>query len=124
MSGDGYESAIQRIVRISVVLGVLGTVATLVRFGPRVALGFFVGAALSFVNLRWWTAVANAIGGSASTSQRGSAIFLTLRYLLFGAVIYAIVKFLKISPAAPLAGLLATVAAVMFEALYELVRSK
>ncbi len=124
MIGDGFESAIHRIVRISVVLGVLGTAATLIFFGPRLALGFFVGATLSFVNLHWWTTVANAIGGSLTTSQRGSAVFLTLRYLLFGAVIYGIVKFLKITPAAPLAGLLATVAAVMIEALYELVRSK
>jgi hypothetical protein len=123
MSGDGFESAIYRIVRISVVLAVFGTIATLILFGPRIALGFFAGAALSFVNLRWWTAVANAIGGSATTSQRASAVFLTLRYLLFGAIIYVIVKFLKITPAAPLAGLLATVAAVMIEALYELVRS-
>ncbi len=124
MSRDEYESAIQRIVRISVVLVALSTVLVVVRFGPRIGLGFFIGALLSFVNLRWWTTVANAMGGSVTSSPPASAMFLTLRYLLFGAVIYVIVKFLKITPAAPLAGLLATVAAVMIEALYELVRSK
>jgi hypothetical protein len=44
--------------------------------------------------------------------------------LLLGGAIYVIVKFLKITPAALLVGLLVSVAAVMLEALYETIAAK
>jgi hypothetical protein len=51
-------------------------------------------------------------------------VFLLLRYLLFAAVFYVIVKFLKITPVSLLAGLLVSVAAVMLEILYELIYAR
>ena len=92
--------------------------------GPRVALGFLIGAALSFVNLRALTIVVNALGGSIAPSLRASVGFLALRYLIFGGVTYVIVKVLNITPAAVLAGLLVTFAAVMLEALYEFIYAR
>lgn len=124
MSGDSYERAVQRIIRFSLALGVAGAIATLIVRGPRAALGFLVGTALSFVNIRALTTVVNAVGGSLAPSLRASVLFLALRYLIFIGVIYVIVKVLKITPAAVLAGLLVTFAAVMLEALYELIYAR
>ena len=124
MSEDVYDRALRRIVRISVVLGVAGVIAVLVMWGTRAAAGFLCGALLSFLNLRWWKTVTGAIGGSGRAPLRASAVVLALRYLLFAGAIYVIVKILKITPAAPLAGLLVSAAAVMLEALYELIYAR
>jgi len=48
-------------------------------------------------------------------------VILGLRYLLIGAAIYAIVKYLEINLVAILLGLFVSVAAVIFEILYELI---
>jgi hypothetical protein len=119
-----YESAVRRMLRFSIAVGVAGVLVALIARGPRVAGGFFFGAALSLLNFRWWITVAGAIGDSGKTPLRGSAVFLLLRYLLFGAAFYVIVKFLKITPASLLAGLLVSVAAVMLEILYELIYAR
>jgi hypothetical protein len=83
-----------------------------------------LGTALSFVNFLWWRSVAEAVGGSGKALWRSSALVLSLRYLLIGGAIYAIVKILKITPEALLAGLLVSVAAVVLEALYELIYAR
>lgn len=119
-----YESALRRMFRFSIAVGAAGVVVALIARGPRAAGGFFLGAALSLLNLRWWVTVAGAIGESGKTPLRGSAVFLLLRYLLFAAVFYVIVKFLKITPVSLLAGLLVSVAAVMLEILYELIYAR
>jgi hypothetical protein len=124
MKVNSYERALKRMIRISVAVGAVGAIAVLVARGPRIAAGFLLGAALSWLNLRWWTIVANAIGGTGKAPPRGSAAILALRYLLFGGVIYGIVKILKITPVAVLAGLLVSVAAVMIEILYELIYAR
>jgi hypothetical protein len=117
---DFYERAVRRMFRFTIAVGVAGTGVVLVARGPRVAAGFFCGAALSLLNFRWWVNVANAIGGTGKAPLRASAVFLLLRYLVFGAAIYVIVKILKITPASLLAGLLVSVAAVILEIFYEL----
>jgi hypothetical protein len=124
MSTDSYERALKRIIRFSLALAGAGAIATLIVRGPRVALGFLVGTGLSFVNIRALTTVVNAVGGAVVPSLRASVLFLALRYLIFIGVIYVIVKVLKITPAAVLAGLLVTFAAVMLEALYELIYAR
>jgi len=121
---DSYDRALWRIVRISIAVGFVGALIAGMIWGPKIGAGFLIGALLSLVNLQWWTAVASAIAGSGKALLRASAIVLTLRYLLIGGVIYAIVKILKITPAALLAGLLVSVAAVMLEALYELIYAR
>ena len=124
MSEDSYERVVKRIFRFSLATGAAGALVALILRGPRVALGFLMGTALSFVNLRALTTVVNALGGSVVPSLRASVVFLALRYLIFGGVVYVIVKVLKITPAAVLAGLLVTFAAVMLEALYELIYAR
>jgi ATP synthase I chain len=124
MTAAFYEQALRRMFRFSVIIGVAGVFVVLAIWGAMIAAGFLLGATLSLVNLRWWISVANSIGASGHTPLRASAVFLVLRYALFGGAIYVIVKILKITPAALLAGLLVTVAAVMVEALYELIYAR
>jgi hypothetical protein len=119
-----YESALRRILRFALAVGAAGTIVALILRGPRPAAGFLFGTVLSLVNYWWWISVANAIGGSGNAPLRSSAVFLSLRYLLFGGAIYVIVRILKITPAALVAGLLVSVAAVMLEILYELIYAR
>jgi hypothetical protein len=124
MNAAAYERALKRMLRLSLAVGAAGVIVAFILYGPRIAAGFLLGATFSLLNLRWWTGVAEAIGGSGKAPIRGSAGLLAMRYLLVAGAIYVIVKFLKITPAALLVGLLVSVAAVMLEALYELVASK
>jgi hypothetical protein len=124
MTADSYERALRRIVRFTLAVGAAGVIVTLVMRGPRPAAGFLLGTALSFVNFLWWRSVADAIGGAGKALWRSSALVLSLRYLLIGGAIYVIVKILKITPEALLAGLLVSVAAVVLEALYELIYAR
>ena len=124
MSEDSYRRSLKRLLRFTLVAGVLGTLTAMVWRGPLTAVGFVAGALLSLINLRWWTMVANAIGGSGEAPRSASAIVLSLRYLFIGGAIYVIVRVFKITPVAPLAGLLVTVAAVIVEALYQLAVSE
>ena len=124
MNAAACERALKRMLRLSLAVGAAGVIVAFILYGPRIAAGFLLGATFSLLNLRWWTGVAEAIGGSGKAPIRGSAGLLAMRYLLVAGAIYVIVKFLKITPAALLVGLLVSVAAVMLEALYELVASK
>jgi hypothetical protein len=124
MTADSFDLATKRILRLTLAVGFIGVLALLMVRGPHIAAGFLLGTILSLVNLRWWTMVANAIGGSGSAPSGASAMVLSLRYLLIAGAIYVIVRILKITPVAPLAGLLVSVAAVMLEALYELIYAR
>ena len=121
---DSYDLALGRILRISIAVGIAGALIAGIIFGPKIGAGFLVGAALSLINLHWLSTLVSAIGGSGKPPLRGSAAIAVLRYGIIGAVIYAIVKILKITPAALLAGLLVSVAAVTIEALYELIYAR
>ena len=118
---DFYELALARIIRISIAAGALGTIVALFMRGPRTAAGFLIGAIISLLNFRWWMSLAGALGHSGKAPLRGSAAFLSLRYLLAAGAVYAIVKVLEITLAAVLSGLFVSVAAIIVEILYELI---
>ena len=124
MTGDFYERAIRRIVRFALAVGLAGVVTVLIVRGPREAAGFLLGTVLSSINFLWWKRVTSAAGPQGESRLRVSTVFLALRYLFIGGAIYAIVKLLKITPAAILAGLLVSIAAVILEALYELIYAR
>ena len=114
-----------RIRRLTVIIGLAGTVGVLLVRGPRDAGGFLAGAAFSLVSLRSWVRLAEAAGGGASTrSARSYGIFLALRYVLLAVALYAIVNVLGITPVATIVGLLVSFAAVIVGILYESVTSK
>jgi hypothetical protein len=120
MSADFYERALRRIRLFTLAIGLIGTVIVLLAWGFRPAAGFLAGAALSVLNFRGLSMLASAIGGTARPGPL-AAVLIALRYVLIGVIIYVIVRFLGVTPAAVIWGLLAAFAAVILEILCELI---
>ena len=94
------------------------------KFGVRDALGFLIGAALSYLNFRSWVRLAATIGASGERPATGSATFLALRYVLIGVAIYATIRGLGSTPVALIVGLLVSFAALALDLLWGAVGSK
>jgi hypothetical protein len=120
MTVDFYEQALRRVLRFAIILAVTGTTAALMAYDVRTATGFMLGAALSILNFRGLSMLVNVIGGAAKPGAL-AAVLIALRYLLIGCAIYVIVRFLGVTPAAVVWGLLAAFAAVILEILYEFI---
>ena len=118
------EISEQRVLRISLVLGAIGTIAMFSVHGIRDALGFLVGAALSYLSFRSWVRLAATIGVSGKRPATGSAVFLALRYVLIGVAIYVIIEGLGSTPGALIVGLLVSFAALALELLWGAVGSQ
>jgi hypothetical protein len=119
LSIDFYERALRRVRFLAFVLGLTGTILILLAYGLRTATGFMFGAALSILNFRGLSMLVNIIGGAKPGAF--AAVLIALRYLLIGCAIYVIVRFLGVTPAPVVWGLLAAFAAVILEILYELI---
>jgi hypothetical protein len=120
MTVDFYEQALRRVRFLALVVALTGTAAILIAYGLRTAVGFMLGAALSILNFRGLSMLVNVIGGAAKPGAL-AAVLIALRYLLIGCAIYVIVRFLGVTPAAVVWGLLAAFAALILEILYELI---
>ena len=114
----------QRVLRLTLIFGAAGTVAVFARHGMRDALGFLVGAGLSYLSFRSWVRLARTVGDSGARPATGSAMFLALRYLLIGVAIYAIIEGLGSTPGALIVGLLVSFAALIVELLWGVVGPK
>jgi len=112
------------VLRLTLVLGAIGSIAVLARYGWRDALGFAIGAGLSYLSFRSWGKLAESIGASGKAPARGSAVFLALRYVLIGLAIYAIIQGLGSTPGALIVGLLVSFAALALELLWGAVGPK
>lgn len=113
-----YQLSLPRITRITILIGAAGTVGTAVVWSIPVAGAFFVGAMLSLITIRSWIQFAALLSNQDPGGRRpgvASGMFLVLRYLLFAGVIYVMMKYLGSPPAAILAGLLASFAAVVLD---------
>ena len=109
---------------MTLALGGIGAVTVLARYGWRDALGFSIGAGLSYLSFRSWGKLAESIGASGKAPARGSAVFLALRYVLIGLAIYAIIEGLGSTPGALIVGLLVSFAALTLELLWGAVSPK
>ena len=118
------EISHQRVLRLTLVLGAAGTLAVLAQHGVRDALGFLVGAGLSYLSFRSWGRLAETVGASGKAPAMGSAVFLALRYVLIGGAIYVTIKGLGSTPGALIVGLLVSFAALTLELLWSAVVSK
>jgi hypothetical protein len=115
------EISLGRIKVFTIFIGLAGAMAVLLLRGTTDALGFLLGAVISLISLRSWIRVSDGIGAGFKPSVAASAIFLSMRYVLIAALIYAIVRVLGITPLAMIVGLLASFAAVILELLYQFV---
>lgn len=121
-----YGEALDRIRRFMVAIAVVATVLTFAVWNWQIAAGVLLGCAVAWVNFVWLKQAVNALadrvtqsgrpGGSASTVAK----FL-LRYALVGIGAYAIFLSSRQSLYGFLGGLFLAVAAILCEAVYEVV---
>ena len=114
---------VQRLYRLTALFGILGFVSYLRLEGPRSALGFLLGAAISFGNLWLFNWLANAIAPNNASRKPWQAGAFVGRYLILFTGGYVIVKALGISPLPVVLGLFASTAAVLLSSAIELLQN-
>jgi hypothetical protein len=120
-----YGSALGRIRRFILVLGAIGVGACLLWFGWVVAVGFLLGAIVSYVNHVWLERVVSAVGEritSGHSRERGGAIVAraVLRYAFIAGGAYVIFRVSMAGLYGFLGGICLTIAAVACEAAVEM----
>jgi hypothetical protein len=126
------DAVMVRIERLTLLLGLAGTVWAAFRWGWRGAAGLALGALLSWVNFRWLKGGVHALGMAATAAQGSSPAsrvslsaymkFIGRFGLLLGAV-YVILTRSSLLAVGVLTGLFASAAAVILALLFELLRS-
>jgi len=117
------QRALRRIYTFLGVLAAAGGAAFWIWKDWAWAGSFCLGAGATAVNFRWFHQLAYSIGPGERPRKR-LAVFLCVRYLLFAAAAYVIVKYFGVKVTALLVGLLVAGAAVMLEILYELIYAR
>ncbi|MBZ5568642.1 MAG: ATP synthase subunit I [Acidobacteriia bacterium] len=121
-----YSGAMDRIRRFMAVIGVIATIAVWIAFGWKVAVGLALGCMIAWVNFYWLKQAVGALADRVTATGRGQsssgvvARFL-LRYALIALAGYAIFRVSRDSLYGLLGGLFLTVAAILCEAVYEVV---
>jgi hypothetical protein len=119
-----FSGALDRIRRITVLLGAASTAAIWAIFGTAVGIGFFLGCVISYINFHWLkkavSALADRVTQTGHTgSPSGIVVRFMLRYGFIASVCYVILISFKSSVYGLLGGLFITVAAILCEAAYE-----
>jgi uncharacterized membrane protein len=126
-ANDLYSRALERIHKFMLVLGTAAIATASAMLGWRIALGFAVGGAVSFLNFYWLKKVVAGIAataarsGTATPSRRVVQPFL-LRYFLMALAAFVILTVSRDSLYGFFAGLFLPVAAMLCEAGYETYR--
>ena len=120
-----YGRALTRIRRFLLILGFLGSLICLLRFGPVLAFGFLLGSFISYTNHVWLEGMVNTLGEritSGQSRERGSVIVIraVLRYASIALGAYVIFKVSLPALYGFLAGVCLTIAAVCLEAIVEI----
>lgn len=118
-----YERALARIYRAMWWLAALGAAVVLAWRGWPWCLGFLAGAGIAMISFRWIHKVADSLGPGGKP-RKATAVFLGLRYLLFGTLGYVIVNFFGVAITSILLGLLVPVAAILAEIAYEIIYAR
>ena len=124
-SGDFYESALNRMQRAMVVIGLAAVITGWAYFGWRIALGLALGSAIAYLNFYWLKKVVAGladltISSGTPASSRGVVHRFLLRYFLMALIAFAILTVSRQSLYGLFAGLFLPVAAMFCEAGYEL----
>jgi hypothetical protein len=109
---------IRRIYYFLAAIVLAGTVAAWVIGGSAAVIGFTIGSAYSILSFRFFHRVVESIG--TENPRRAPAAFLAFRFLLLGALLYGILRYLETSLPAALWGLFTGFAAVLLESIYEI----
>lgn len=116
-----FERALGRINAIMIALMAAGCLVAPLAAGWRGLAGFFLGSAVSYFYFRWIREMAASLAPGGPPPRKRLIVFLALRYAIFGAAGYVIVKYFGISMLAALAGVSVAVAAILIEIVYELI---
>ena len=119
-----YAGALDRIRWLMVALGLFLTIAGWLGFGWRAALGFLLGAVISYLNFYWLKSGVSGLADKVTNTgkrQSGKGIIakFLLRYALLGLAAYAILTSFPASLRGLFAGLFLPVGAIACEAVYE-----
>ena len=106
-----------------VILTLAGTAAAGYFFGRAESVGYAVGAVISMLNFRSFEKIVAMTGVVVGDEppKRKSAVFLGVRYFVFAAAAYGIIRVFEANFLAALIGFFVCVAAVILEILYELI---
>lgn len=120
-----YGGALSRIRKFLLAAAVVGLVVCMAFFRWPVAIGFVVGAMISYVNHRWLERVVNALGERIATGQsreRGGGIVFraVLRYAFIAGGAYVIFRVSLAGLYGFLGGVCLPIAAVGCEAAVEI----
>lgn len=123
-----YSGALDRIRRFMAAIAVVATVVVALVFGWKIGIGLALGCVIAWVNFYWLKQAVNALADrvtSTGRKQSGSGVVarFLLRYALIALAAYAIFRVYRDSLYGLLGGLFLTVAAILFEAVYEMVVS-
>ncbi len=117
-----YAAAYRRIYRNLGALAIIGAIAAAIWKGWLFGLGFLAGGLGALAIFGWFHYLGSALGGDGpARSKRALAWAAGMRYLLLGAVAYAMIKYLGISNVSFLLGLSILAPAVLIEILTELI---
>jgi hypothetical protein len=120
-----YGAALGRIRRFILILGGVGLLVCLLKFGWVVATGFLVGAIISYVNHVWLERMVAALGeriSSRVSRERGGIIVAraVLRYAFIALGAYVIFRVSQAGLYGFLGGICLTIAAIACEAAVEM----
>jgi ATP synthase I chain len=123
-----YSGALDRIRRFMAAIGVVATVAVSVLFGWKVGAGMALGCVIAWVNFYWLKQAVSALADRVTSTGRtqsssGVVARFLLRYALIALAGYAIFRVSRDSLYGLLGGLFLTVAAILCEAVYEVMVS-
>jgi hypothetical protein len=102
-------------------LAIAGTVVAALLRGWPGALGFVVGAIFSILNFWFWHRLVARVGDPGGSTGKGSVALFAMRYGAFAIGLYVTLQYFEASLAAALTGIFVAVAAVLLEALFELI---
>ena len=125
-----YFSIEKRLIRTSLWIGVGVILLGMFWSSGVFILGFLVGASISLLNFLWLKQGINrllsSLGGSLSTPRRSNRLIIFkyfLRYALIGGILYVIFRFRFLDAKGTILGLFLLVAAVIFECIYQVIKT-
>jgi ATP synthase I subunit len=121
-----YSGALDRIRRFMAAIGVVATGVVSIFFGWKVGAGLALGCVIAWVNFYWLKQAVSAFADRVTATGRkqsssGVVARFLLRYALIALAGYAIFVVSRDSLYGLLGGLFLTVAAILCEAVYEVV---
>jgi hypothetical protein len=121
-----YSGAIDRIRRFMAVIGLVATSIVWVTFGWKIGAGLALGCVVAWLNFFWLKQAVGALADRVTSTGRrqsggGIVVRFLLRYALIALAAYGIFTVSRDSLYGLLGGLFLTVAAILCEAVYEVV---